>query len=325
MKIKTRYPLLVILLLASLQSWACCEADNRSLTQYLLEERNLTAIKCKILSTVTDSNNTVISKAVVLEVFLGNVNAKYIELNTGNIHSSTGASHYPVGATLLIFGGGDGLHFYCGGICDNRTQQLDASQASLNIERILRLFATISKGKKTGTFSFKNHKGKILSTGRMEKGLPTGLWKHYDNTGHLKVEYDYTTKDSRYFDNDGFLLRFTTHYKDSTVYMDFIDPKKGIARMREVEFPNDNGFVSVFYDYFTNGNVRTIEGMVYLKKANAISSKGKTGKFISYHENGKIRVIGQHEKDRRIGIWKWYEDDGTFTAEVDYKDGTDNQ
>ena len=42
------------------------------------------------------------------------------------------------------------------------------------------------------------------------------------------------------------------------------------------------------------------------------------GKIIYYWDNGQIRLTGQYEKMRRIGIWKHYDNDGTLIREENY-------
>jgi antitoxin component YwqK of YwqJK toxin-antitoxin module len=316
MKTLPKFLIVAFLLLTSNKVLSCCHADDRDLVQFLLESKNYTVFKCKILSTSTDSTFQVTSKALVLEVFLGKVTANEVTLNTGNEYSSTQASHFPVGMTIIVFGGGKAAYFHCGGICDNRTQLVDGSKNSMNTEKI----------QKTRSITFKNADGSLAASGKLENGLPSGFWKFWDETGKLKLEYNYTNKDSKHYNNDGHLHRFQTHYKDSIVYVDFVDPVNGIVRMKEVDFPNDSGFVGVFYGYFPNGVLKSIEGTVYIKEAGGGSSiKGKTGRCMSFHENGRIRVVGEYRNDRRIGIWKWLEEDGTLTTEVDYRDGTGNQ
>jgi len=42
------------------------------------------------------------------------------------------------------------------------------------------------------------------------------------------------------------------------------------------------------------------------------------GKIIYYWDNGQIRLTGQYETMRRIGIWKNYDHDGTLIYEENY-------
>ena len=42
------------------------------------------------------------------------------------------------------------------------------------------------------------------------------------------------------------------------------------------------------------------------------------GKIIYYWDNGQIRLTGQYENMRRIGIWKTYETNGDLICEQNY-------
>ena len=42
------------------------------------------------------------------------------------------------------------------------------------------------------------------------------------------------------------------------------------------------------------------------------------GKIIYYWDNGQIRLTGQYEKMRRIGIWKTYNSNGSLIMEENY-------
>ena len=42
------------------------------------------------------------------------------------------------------------------------------------------------------------------------------------------------------------------------------------------------------------------------------------GKIIYYWDNGQIRLTGQYEKMRRIGIWQTYESNGDLIMEENY-------
>ena len=42
------------------------------------------------------------------------------------------------------------------------------------------------------------------------------------------------------------------------------------------------------------------------------------GKIIYYWDNGQIRLTGQYEKMRRIGLWKTYDSNGHLIIEENY-------
>jgi len=48
------------------------------------------------------------------------------------------------------------------------------------------------------------------------------------------------------------------------------------------------------------------------------------GKIIYYWDNGQIRLTGQYEKMRRIGIWKTYDSKGELILEENYSSASKN-
>jgi hypothetical protein len=36
-------------------------------------------------------------------------------------------------------------------------------------------------------------------------------------------------------------------------------------------------------------------------------------------------LTGEYKMSKRVGLWKWYNEDGSFYAEFDYRDGTAGQ
>ena len=113
-------------------------------------------------------------------------------------------------------------------------------------------------------------------------------------------------------------------YKDSSVSLSYSNAG-GWLNYRWVTIPNEKGSILVMYEYFSNGNLKLHESQVNIISGNSTTSDGKTGKYIDGYENGKYRLVGQHHKNRRVGLWTWYNEDGTFFTEFDYKDGSSNQ
>lgn len=50
------------------------------------------------------------------------------------------------------------------------------------------------------------------------------------------------------------------------------------------------------------------------------------GKIVYYWDNGQVRLSGQYNKMRRVGIWKNYDSTGNLIFEENYsiKDNTEN-
>jgi len=45
----------------------------------------------------------------------------------------------------------------------------------------------------------------------------------------------------------------------------------------------------------------------------------KNGWYKSWHKNGRIKVIGKFSKDHRIGVWKWFRENGQCEYQYQYK------
>ncbi len=45
----------------------------------------------------------------------------------------------------------------------------------------------------------------------------------------------------------------------------------------------------------------------------------KNGWYKSWHKNGKIKSIGKYSKNRRIGIWKWFLNNGKCEYKYQYR------
>lgn len=304
----------------------------------LFENKAGTIFTCKILTMTTpkqiisgaDSNGIIreyysssggidgTATAQIIRVYFGIVDTNVITLKTG--------SSLIIGKSYIIYTGGNGRVFVCGGNCDDRTHELTDSPETLSELKILNQFANIYKNKKSGKYTFISSKKVVLATGEFKKGVPIKTWKHYFADGTLKTEHDLQNKRTKIYFSNGLMLADNTEYKDSSVSLAYSNVISGQLNYRYVTFPNSKGFVTKMYEYYPNGNLKLCESTVYIEvKGGGISTDGKIGKYIEAFENGKIKVVGEMNKTKRVGLWKWYNEDGSFYAEFDYKDGTGGQ
>ena len=91
------------------------------------------------------------------------------------------------------------------------------------------------------------------------------------------------------------LIRETTWY-----------PKKKIQMIGEYKKNKRDG---KWIYYYNNGNIWS-EGFFKDGKSD--------GKRITHYENGKIFYEGYYQEDRRVGIWKFYDEKGNLVKSVDY-------
>lgn len=51
----------------------------------------------------------------------------------------------------------------------------------------------------------------------------------------------------------------------------------------------------------------------------ALTCEIRHGSFVTA-ENGKLALSGQYEDGRKVGVWRWYDDQGNVVKELDYAD-----
>lgn len=63
--------------------------------------------------------------------------------------------------------------------------------------------------------------------------------------------------------------------------------------------------------YYSNGDN---------KKFEEVYKKGdKNGNYRHWYKNGKLKVVGTYSKNHRIGLWKWYKENGDLEYAFNYK------
>ena len=96
-------------------------------------------------------------------------------------------------------------------------------------------------------------------------------------------------------DDKGELIRETTWY-----------PHKKLQMTGEYKDGKRDGKWMYYYE---NGNIWS-EG--YFKN-------GKSeGKRVTHYETGRVFYEGYYEQERRVGVWKFYDENGKFLKSVDY-------
>ena len=74
---------------------------------------------------------------------------------------------------------------------------------------------------------------------------------------------------------------------------------------------------------YDNGHImdKTTQLDVYAKNGRELSGMGYHGSYQEFYLNGKVKLNALYLFNRRVGCWTWYNTDGKFWAEWDYKDG----
>ncbi len=142
-------------------------------------------------------------------------------------------------------------------------------------------------GIETGYFQ----NGNIRAIEKYDMGKFIGTWFYYYENGNINAEYNYE------YSND-------KSSKSITYYLN------GIIETKE-EFTKD--FDLLYYYSFNEKGDTTY-------KCIPIDFKKKIYEFISYYDNGLIEYSGQiqektEEGQKKIGIWKWYDEKGQLIKE----------
>ena len=309
-------------------SLACCADDDRTLTEMLFQGTPGTIFTCKVLTFTTpkypegiqvdasDGSIDGTATAEILEVYFGKVDTNIIRLRAG--------SYLTVGKTYLIYTSGSGRVFGFGGNCDRWTKQIDEIPDSTFDIQILKQFSNIFKNKRSGKFTFTNSKSVVIAEGEMNKGVAVKIWKHYYNNGIIKSEYDFTKNITSEYSENGFVKYKRTKTKEKSEYLTYSDKVNGQIEYKEIQTKNDKGFIDQWYEYYNNGNLKNVQGQIIINmQGGGSTSEGKTEIFEEYYENGNLKTKGQYELDRRVGIWKWYFENGEYNTEFNYKDGVE--
>jgi antitoxin component YwqK of YwqJK toxin-antitoxin module len=317
----------IILLFVGLfkSSFGSCAEDGRTLTEMLFQGKPGTIFTCKVLTftlptypdniIVSNSDGSIDGKATVeiVTIYFGNIDTNIITLRAG--------SYLQVGKTYLIYTTGSGRVFGFGGNCDKWTKQVTDNPATINELLILKQFSDIFKNKTTGKYSFINSKGVVIAEGLYRNGEPIKVWKHYYDSGIIKAEYDLENNITSQYLPNGFIKGKTSINQKVTIDEQYSDKVNGQLKIKFIETKNDTGYIENTYEYFVNGNLHIVSSQIILNVKNGVSPAGKTGIYEEYYETGKLLLKGQYDHNRKVGIWKWYKDNGDFNTEFDYKDG----
>lgn len=318
--------LLIILLFVGihLSSWGCCAGDERTLTEMLFQGKAGTIFTCKVLtfSTPTNHGNIIVpssdgsidgtATAEIVTVYFGKVDTNIITLRAG--------SYLTVGKTYLIYTRGSGRVFGFGGNCDRWSKEVTNNPATTSELRTLKQFSDIFRKKSSGRFTFTNSKNIVVAQGRFKKGIAIKTWKHFYNNGIIKVEFDLTKNITSQFTKNGFIKSRSTVNGNIGFYEQFSDKVNGQLTYTVREVKNDTGLVMTVSKYYDNGNMKNLSSQVVIYIKGGSSSTGKTGEYKEFYENGNLKIQGQYQTNKRVGIWTWYHENGEFNTKFDYKD-----
>jgi antitoxin component YwqK of YwqJK toxin-antitoxin module len=249
----------------------------------------------------------------IIEVYFGKIDTTIVTLKTRWLLETN--------KIYLIYSEGSGRIFGCGGRCDKWSKKVTDNPSSIFELQILKRFSMIFRNKTTGSFSFFDSTGVLLAKGKFKQGRPVKLWKHYSEDGKLKTAFDLKKNITYYYSTNGYLIRKSTVTENIAVFEDYLDTLNGKLSNKVVETKNDSGLIMQVFKYYVNGNLKSLSGEVHVNINGGSESKGMTGIYEEYFENGKLKLKGQYHKNNRVGIWRWFHENGEFNSQFDYKNG----
>ena len=194
-----------------------------------------------------------------------------------------------------------------------------------------------NKGQKQGAWSKTYPSGALMYEGAFKDDKPVGLFKHYYESGKLKIEQNYLSGDIsevKMYENDGKTLAATgkytgkqkegewKYYKENRLALteNFKDGKKeGITRvysksgklLEEIPYKEDK--ITGIRKYFLE------DGKVYSE----LSFKDglEDGAYKLFEGNEKPVADGFYKAGKKEGDWHIYNENGKIVETLKYKDG----
>ncbi|MDQ1161622.1 antitoxin component YwqK of YwqJK toxin-antitoxin module [Chryseobacterium sp. SORGH_AS 447] len=107
------------------------------------------------------------------------------------------------------------------------------------------------------------------------------------------------------------------YYKNNKlIYTDLRDFKNRIIK-REIICAQDNKCLEV-YEYYDN-NIKTPKRKYFLcfyENSNEESEEKKCKEYYEYYRNGQIKIKGQYQGDKEVGIWIYFDDKGKINEKI---------
>lgn len=290
-----------ICILFSLEMFAFCAEDTRSLTEMLMNRKSPVFYGTVISS--TDDNGNWSATIKVIDSFFDLQKLETLTIETGSLNSSTGGSLLHIGTTWLIY---DGFS-----ICSRFTKEADSSAKFIAELEMLRQFEALIMNKKSKKISLTNSDGNLLVKGYFKKGKPQGVWEHFFEDGTLKTKETY---------NSGVLNgTYITYNSKGKILKEFLYIKGKVATFSIHTYGNKDGYISesIYEDrdkligeqetyfivskkYFLNGNLAEEYTTKYEHGIPLLD-----GAWNSYYENGNIKLSEVYSDNKLLKSTKY--------------------
>ncbi len=175
-----------------------CLEDNRTLTEVLFQNKMglyTNVFVCEALSIETKQDGTLTSQVKIEKQYFGHAGTKVITVASGSQQSGCNniplipAHHYLVFANFENGVYTRATDKWTSLIKEESDKASDQRKVQSDL-KIIETFSKIFRCKKSGHFIFKNAQGIIVADGAFKHGNAIGIWKHYNEKGHIVREYD---------------------------------------------------------------------------------------------------------------------------------------
>ena len=259
--------------------------------------------------------------------------AEVLNYSKGELHGSAEEYHYLYGKQQLKY-----QRVYANGAMTKNTEYHNNGNKKISVQLNGICTEWHENGQKSAEYTYKNgeadgqynawyENGNIAGTGIFRNGNKFGKWTEYYPDGKILQENDYnedfiSTKKREYFPNgsikaERYLVKEDI-YKE-TKYDSISGNKILDAELKFVTVRNEvklvkNGKELQFYN---NGAKKSETNYVALYETNYYAER-KNGQFVEWFENGKIKAQGTYDKDRMVGTWTTYYENGNKESETNY-------
>lgn len=158
---------------------------------------------------------------------------------------------------------------------------------------------------KTGYFESHYFDGKIAEQGYYKKGSKDGIWKTFYKNGQIKFSGKFVSNNPELKDST-----HTYYYPNGQV--EKIENYKIVSsKYTDVLKSNHVGISKIFYK---NGNIKEMSDYGELGD----NTNNLHGKYVSYYENGKLKLEGIYNNGNLTAPYKSYYENGNLKESVTY-------
>ncbi len=259
--------------------------------------------------------------------------AEILNYSKGELNGNAEEYHYLYGKQQLKY-----QRVYSNGAMTKNTEYHNNGNKKISVQLNGVCNEWHENGQKSAEYNYKNgeadgqytawhENGNVAGKGIFKNGNKFGKWTEYYPDGKVFTENDHndefiSTKKSEYFPSGGIKgerylvkddiykeIRYDSISGNKTLDADF----KFVTVRNEVKLVK-NGKELLFYP---NGAKKSETNYLALYETNFYAER-KHGEYIEWFENGKTKTQGKYDKDRMVGIWSTFHENGNKESEINY-------